>query len=351
MKLIHKLFAIGAICVANTSSADYRYFDLSNEPQTPVITCKQNPVTAIAEYLFWRPSQTGMTYCVSLSDFETSPVSAKTKAIQQTANWDSGFRVGIAADLPQIPGALAIMWTRFHEISKSTSSDPFIIGTQLGGIGSGFMIGGAGVDAGKPQSKWNLGIDIVEADLGYDWGSNDCFLLTPYVGVVAGIIDQTQTITYNNFFDTDNAAFFDAQIKQKNDFRGIGPKLGIKGSVVVGKGISLTGNLAASFFYGNSRSPVKFSVQGDPIGFPLPETRVNYHKLRVLPSLQAQVGFNFCLYREKQYALEFAASYEVQYFMNTWRNQNSQNQNLFTSDVGYGDLTLQGLTASFTLKF
>ncbi len=303
------------------------------------------------EFLYWRPDQTAMTYCLVANETIT-PIGTKNKEVHQDSNWAPGFRVGAGYILAHTSCDISAYWTRFHHSMHSSSpSGPFIFGTQLLGVGGGLVLGGTGVDAGKAHSNWHLKMDLVELDFGYNLCFHERFLLHPYIGVEGGWVNQNRTVKYDHFFDTSSQIFFDSEIHHKNNFHGVGPKIGINTDFSLGAGFGLIGNFAAVFLCGKANNPVKYEIEGDESSFPLPKTVVKYKQNRLVPALQAQLGLNWRWRLACHFTFTLGAMYEVQYFIGTWRNQNSGIQNLYIADAGYGNLMLQGLTAQGKLTF
>ncbi|MBY0529013.1 MAG: hypothetical protein K2P51_02355 [Rhabdochlamydiaceae bacterium] len=340
MKLLKQLSFASFICMSASSFAATGPCNVK-EPH--------NAIFISGELLLWKPNQTGMTYCLSVSEF-TSPLGKKNKEIHQASQWATGFRVGTGAVFIGAPCDISFYWTRFHNTSHGSSSKPFIIGSQLLGIGNAFPVGGSGVGGGKPHSTWDLDFDTAELDFGYRLCFNERYLLRPYFGVTAGWINQLQSIKYPNFLGTNNVVF-SAKIKQTNDFNGVGPKLGLQGNMAMGAGFGIMGNFAASFFYGTAHNPVKYDINGDLADFPVPQSKVTYRQHRIIPALQAQVGLTWGIVCTKHFTIDLAALYEAQYFFGTWRNQNSAIQNFYIADAGYGNLMLQGGTWQLKLTF
>lgn len=314
----------------------------------------KEPHTAVfisGELLYWRPAQDGMTYSLSTNALSL-PFGSKNRAHQQRSDWNAGFRVGAGVNLVSTPCDLSVSWTQFHHTMHGTNSKPNIIATQLLGLSqnnSPFVVGGSDQGAGNAHSTWDLDLDLIELIYGYQLCFNKKYQLRPYLGVIGGWINQTQAIHYNNFLDTTNDVLFDANIKQTNDLQGVGPKLGIQGSLSFGYGLGMMGNLGVGFLYGKAHNPVKYHIPNDPIGFPEPNVKIRYQQNRVIPQLQAQAGLTWGTNFVKHFRIDLSALYEVQYFWGTWRNQNSANQNLYTADAGYGNLMMQGGT--FQVKF
>ncbi len=303
------------------------------------------------EVLFWKPNQEAMTYGLVADAITDNIIFGNTnEAVQQESDWGLGFRVGAGYYFAKPSCDLAAYWTRFHHTMHSTTStNSFILGTQLF-FGSFLPIGGGALQAGPARSNWQLHIDLIELDFGYLLCFDNRFSLHPYIGLEGGWINQKQTIQYDQFLDTGNGVFFDSTINQINNFKGIGPKIGIDGDFLFGHGFGVLGNLAASFLYGSSRNPVKFHIV-DPMTFPISDLAIKYKKNRLIPALQTQLGLNWGKECSKYFAFFISVSYEVQYFWHTWRNEGSAIQNIAVSDAGYSNLTLHGITGQLKLAF
>jgi len=352
MKKITLLNTFFLMCMANTS---YSECESSVAPLYNIENCheytSQKPCTVFfldGELVYWRPDQTGMTYALSVSDFGALLGSSNTE-LHQTSEWNPGFRLG--AGWEQSCYDVGVYWTHFQQTARTTSSDPIIIGTQLLSPTSPFTIGGSGVGGGQPHSKWNLKFDVIELILGSQYKLSNNFLLRPYLGVIGGRIDQTQKINYDHFFDTNLTIFFDAEIQQKNDFCGIGPKFGFGGHYLMNCGLGLVGDIAGSFMYGNGKSPVTTIILNDPLSFPFPESEIKYKQRKIVPILQGKLGVTSCAYITHKLQVNLGILYEAQYLWGTWRYQNSSIQSIFLADAGYGNLMIQGLTLTLNIGY
>lgn len=320
--------------------------------------CEKNRFFLDGELLYWKPNQTGMSYCLISNELTQAILGSTNQDRQQNTKWDLGFRVGAGVRIADVHCDLSAYWTHFHHtVDGATTTNEFILGTQLF-LGSFLPIGGGGVaqisggtPAGSATSQWKLHIDLIECDFGYLICFDERFSLHPYLGVEGGWINQKQTIVYNQFFDPNNLAFFDSTITQTNHFQGIGPKLGVDGDFILGCGFGVMGNLSAMLLYGSSHNPTDYHVVGDPLAFPFSDFSIQFQQHRLLPAAQAQIGLNWGKDCFEYFVLYLNAIYEVQYFWNTWRNQSSAIQSIAVPDAGYGNLMLQGFTGQVQLAF
>lgn len=300
----------------------------------------------------------GMTYCLleetSTFSFVLAP---ENEDRQQRGGWGLGFRVGAGLDIEPLCVDIAGYWTRFHHTMHSaTQTDHFILGTQVffGGdfaLGGGALAGILGTPGGPAFSRWQIHLDLAEIDFGYWIRSSRWFSLRPYLGLEGGWINQKQIVQYNQFLATGSNVFFDATITQINNFKGVGPVLGLDGLFSVGCGFGLLGKLAACFLYGRSHNPASLHIDSGATPPPLFDTSILYEQHRLMPALRSQVGFNWEKRLAKYCSLFLNAAYEVQYFWETWRNQNSFIQSIALTDAGYGDLMLHGFTGQVRVSF
>lgn len=347
--LSQALCVSSAVCsaffVPESQTSNKRQYQSKKKAITP-----HNSAFLDGELLYFRPNQTGMTYCLATTFNPDSLLGTKSKEIQQKSDWGPGFRIGTGFSFLQSKAALGVYWTRFHKTTHGSVSGPFLYAGELFGFNSTTVVGGSAIGAGKANSTWSLHLDQIELDLSYNLAFCHRLFLTPYLGIQGGWINQKQNIRYDNFFDLDTSLFVSASVKETNHFHGIGPKLGMRGEFCFGSGFGIMGHLATVLLYGQTHAPVHTQISNDP-SFAIPNFTISYRQHQLIPVIQGQVELNWERQFTRRISLLFGVGYEVQFYWNTWRNQNSGLQNLFVSDAGYGDLSLQGVTGRVTLTF
>ncbi|MGE3954785.1 MAG: Lpg1974 family pore-forming outer membrane protein [Parachlamydiales bacterium] len=302
-------------------------------------------VWAHGDYLYWHAIQTNMAYGVAVDDINTF---SDLNVLNQKCDIQSAFRVGLGWKPSCVCWEATFDYTRYHNTVTGSTFEPVIIASQLLAPNLGFIVGGD--DLGGPAiSKWRLNLDMFDLNFALPL----CFCcscrVSPYIGLRGGIIHQNQRISYVDFVDTNTAARVNATVNQRNNFSGVGPKAGFSALYPILCGISLTGDLALSAAYGEFdwMDQSIIAVQGDGVVF---GTTSKSKLSRFVPMLQALIGLDWrrcwC-----GYTLSIAAGYEVQYYWNTWRTQNSIIQSFYVSNVGFGDLALHGLTLRFGIGY
>lgn len=296
------------------------------------------------EYLYWSVSQVNMPYAVTIEDVNKF---ANFKEIQQQHHWASGFRLTVGTQFCY-SADMTLAWTRFHSKFHDSESSKTVIATELLAPNIGFIIGGA--DAGGPaSSKWTLDFDTIDWDFGMPFFYKEVLRVFPFIGLKGILLHQQQNIIYENFLDTNIEARVFASIVEKNDFNGVGPKLGFSVSYLLASKWFLDGVFASSLLYGQQLSPSISSYSEPEIALSY-SSKFHTEKWRLVPSLQCYLGLSWhnCICH---IPFMLGLGYEAQFFWDVWRTQNSIIQQIFVTDASYGALMFQGITAAFRMYF
>jgi hypothetical protein len=298
------------------------------------------------EYLLWNFSQINMANAVTVQD-NTNLLNFDE--IRQEDHWTSGFRLSAETEFCSNLNT-RLSWTRFHSKFKDSKSDQVLLATELLIPNTRLIFGGDGL-GGPATSKWTVNFDTLDWDFGMPFFCNSQFDLFPFIGLKGSIIRQEQFITYENFFDLNSGgARLDGFVKEKNDFYGVGPKIGVSLSYLLSSKCHLDGLFASSVLCGKQFSPSisSFSEPSVPLFF---TSKFHTDQWRIIPFVQCYLGFSWHSCICKCFPAVFGLGYEVQFFWDLWRTQNSVVQQVFITDAGYGALMLQGLTASLSVCF
>lgn len=245
---------------------------LENRPITPSCNCAENGygVSFMVQPLYWRVLQDGLDYAITAS-YDLTAESDGTTAFYRVnvrngksrsidTEWSWGFRVGMGYNMPYDGWDLNLGYTRFHTSasdSVSTSGNPnpnsLLVATPANTIqGSGEFVSGFWVaklfsDPGlmnKASASWKLDIDLIDLLLGREFYVSKALCLKPYVGLLNGWVDQKCDLHFLTYDFPDNPDQIQRRInvKMKNDFWGIGPKVGLNTTWKLGKGFSIFGN-------------------------------------------------------------------------------------------------------------
>lgn len=308
------------------------------------------------EYLYWKVVQEQMQYAAVLpggvqgiieqiGDGDPVNVVDSVSLTDPSFEYQSGFRVGIGYQVPCSNWDFQLSWLRLHEKVSSSVSEanggviPLTspISSLFGFIDSEPMGFGFGSEA---TSHWKFEFDTIDFQVGRVCAISNCLLVRPYIGIKAASIKQKQEIEYFGFALNDDIV--DIENQKKNDFRGIGPSIGIDADWEFFPHFSLTSGICGSLLYG------KFDIHGNPNVSVLDNSiNISLHNSkssRIRPAVDAKIGVEWqdCLCN--QFPVKIGVVYEVQYWWNQWQVPSSVISSIIGGSSPQGDLMLYGLT-------
>lgn len=177
-----------------------------------------------SSYLYWRAAEEGIGNCGLLKTQEINGAvisSLQSKSSDPNFKWSGGYRIAAGYELSKTWDVAAI-WTHYHNDRNKHCVQ-------------------------SSHFRWKLDYDTVDLALGYNWSLNSCFVIRPLLGVRLAQIDQKVDLFSVN---GNLARFSKTQRHNKQDYKGVGPLLGIKGNWSMACGFSLYASAACSVLYG-----------------------------------------------------------------------------------------------------
>jgi len=252
---------------------------------------------------------------------------AKGKQINQ--DWAWGVRLNLAYDTCY-SGIIELDWTYYRTREKSTCQNNSPIWSHP-------TLESTTYD--RMRADTLILLNLLDLRLGAAY-SPTCFLtLQPYLSLSTIWIDQDFIIHGQN-----ESISLD-QVKMKNDFWGIGPKIGLKTLWALCSGFSLFGNVDATLFYGDFSIRQKEKILYTTNATSTFESKDSFWLSRVY--LNAILGVDWeWIFCSGDYSIGFAAGWETLFFF-------GQNQLRRPSAhlPEKGDLTIQGLTLTASFGF
>ncbi len=295
---------------------------------------------ASASFIYWLPREKGLEIATSYDLIE-----GFSKIIDIEYKYKPGFQVGVGFNFNHDKWVVDLGYTRFHaNEKKSYSSDEDLViynSPQFKFDNQIFF--------DSVHGKWKLHMDLLEINLSRPFYSGRHLTITPTAGIRGGWINQQLKIAYA--FDGDQYHFYGKQ----NSWI-VGPKAGVNGKWLLGKGFRFFGDCTAALLY------QRFHIH------PLQETDffqsdTNYiesHQRRTLltPYAAMDLGFGYGAYFAKnKWHIDIALLYEFQIY---WEQNHLRylNNDLNVSETlrGYGsgnaaNLLLHGLNLTVRLDF
>jgi len=172
--------------------------------------------------------------------------------------FDAGFRLGLSHYSICNCYDVALNWTHLH--SKATADGETTVPTT-GVAGGDYTIffpwweRFEGIYPDFSKSHWTLNLDLLDLEFGHKYFVACRFILRPHIGLRGARINQSYRVfSFANRFVTDpDLGFFDSyesEVKAKNNFLAIGPRIGLDLEIDLGCSLALVGEAGASLLFG-----------------------------------------------------------------------------------------------------
>lgn len=303
---------------------------------------------ATVDYLFWTAREDNLSYAFPYSDVLVGETLVKSHVRNPDGKWGSGFRIGAGLNFKYDGWDTYVNYTRFHpEASKGHLSLKgnaetifptwdISVGlnyTQAGPVGLGAPIPIPILSAAK--TRWGVGFDEIDWELGRRFFVGTALVLRPFVGVKTAWIEQNHLIALER--ETDGTIF---AMKNHLHSWGFGLRFGIDSVwYVYRKNLSVIGDLALSTLWTHFNASQK---QTTSILGTIFQARDSYHTIK--PVIEGSLGMQWeSWFFNESLKLSFRAAWEEQ----LWINHNQLPEYLHTNSsfsARGGDLFLQGLT-------
>jgi hypothetical protein len=248
-----------------------------------------NNLSGRADFLWWRPYSEGLQLgtegvfnVMGNNGANESPVVRDaTKIKEPKFKFDPGFRLGLGYYCPSKCWDIALNWTHFHSKAKAFGASTFSSAVKsLAPLGAAKNIDPQNSDLfyddwthlvgtypDEVKSRWSLDMDLIDLEFAQKFYVNHCFILRPHFGLRFARVDQNNHVEAFSNHSPNNAdensyQSFVSTVKSKNDFRGVGPRIGLDMEIGLGCGFFLYGKGAASLLFGefdrNSRQDIAY---------------------------------------------------------------------------------------------
>lgn len=313
---------------------------LHSEAATKVFMASQlkdsNRLFATGEVLLWKAQQDDLGFAVKSSS-TTSVQKGKTK--DPKFNWDWGFRVGFGYNIPHDHWDIAGSYTQFQSQSHTEESAP------TGGavfpqwsINSGY--------ATEAKAHWRLHLQLGDLELGRAIGVAKWLSLRPYIGVRGAWIFQKYNIEYSggSLVPVGN----EDEVSMRNNFWGVGARLGLDTLWGFGQGFSLFGDGSFSLLSGFFNVHQREQLENGTVTY----LNVVSHPNTVVTMLDLALGFQYdAFFSHKKYHLGVKLGYEFNYLFDQNQFMQFISGSSGSFNRGDGDLSLMGVSLGFRFDF
>lgn len=301
------------------------------------------------DIFYWSAKEAGLDYALVVDNTEVDIATPlHYKIMQPQFDWDFGFRGAIGYNFHDSQWDLGLYWT--HLLTHAKDRGPIKSSYGIIPVFANPNFISENLTGNDANANFTLFYNQLDLTLGYRFYVGKAFVLRPFIGPTALVIDQHYTLKYERTATIEGVS----HVKMKNNFEGIGLNAGCDLRFLLKHGWSIYGKAEGGLYYGffSIKRKEKFTdLTGDVY-------RSNAkHPLHLgAPTAALAIGFvwerGFCHHR---YSASFKLLWEQLIFFgqNQFFRFVSTNSNVFKSNElsNQGDLTLQGGTLSFSLGF
>ncbi|NGX56925.1 MAG: hypothetical protein K1060chlam5_01178 [Candidatus Anoxychlamydiales bacterium] len=299
-----------------------------------------------ANFIFWTAKEASAD---CWAEVITSDSSTSSNDIQQVHfGWDPGFKVGVGYKMNQDQWDTQLYYTWFHTRGNDyISSNPGTIhSTFLGNfyINNADGSGLSGPAYQKASIDWTIKLNMIDWELGRKFWFTKSLALHTFLGLKGAWIDQSIHSKWQNPDLPINDFFYVGIENLKNNYRGIGPKVGINTKW------NLFSNQSQFYFLGDFSGSIMWGHWSffDVFQNDLPQqVSVDLQNINGGSSmLQMFMGFEWdSNFSQKQHRFSTKLGYEMQFWLDQLQFYS------FTGGRLVNELTLQGGTLEFYFNF
>ena len=305
-----------------------------------------NNIYITGDFIYWKAVEDDIEeqILIKAPNFLTQGVEGLVQAPTMHFSYNPGFEIGVGANMNYGDWDVFGNWTRMrnHNTTAHISDHPEFVVLSLSR--------GTGVPpvASQYKTHWKLNYDTFDFELGRAFVLSKRVIMRPYVGARAVWIYRSieshffDLFPYENPFMGGSSLIDPIDLKFRNEFWGLGPRLGINSRWLLGNsGFGLMANLAGSFDAGPFKSITNTTIKSSPAK----KGEILIKRLFTTRSnVDVAVGLDYGKCFDWLY-MYFSLGYDVSYWWN------------MLSTVSYGnnakktDLSLRGLDFRARLDF
>ncbi len=354
---------------------------IANAPVNPR-TCDGDLILSVSA-LYWGADQDGLAYAIENAVAFSGSTNDQQNLIDaeyKTPKFkrDFGYKLEVAYASPCDGWDLRLDWTHFkgkgssHDQSdfddENSSADNDVLITLWSAFHSDGTMGDIyGPVASSIDTDWRATMDWVDLDLGRDYWVSKYLAFRPHVGLRGARLNQQFNIDYSGgTWSRESTDELNDEVKLKNDYKAIGPRIGIDLNWGFGCGWSIYSGFAAAILYGrfdvDQDEQVRLAVSPFSKRKVL-ETETHFRASRA--ALDVVLGVEYAaLICDCKYGIMARLGWEQHLFFNQnqlWRvnriGVGQAQQTPFDNDgenaffQRRGNLATQGLTLTFAFTF
>jgi len=307
-----------------------------------------------ADALWWRAENHGFSYSFNRTD----PFSFTGKIIRLDPKWRPGFRIALGLNTNYDNWDLLINWTWYLNHISETRAQPKLTNGTSKGFYPLFPIDDGGTASYRTVlASWDLTYDTLDFEMGRVFDATKTLSMRPCWGIRGALLNQEFKDHFSSLLNVSDLNAMELSSQGKNDFWGVGPRVGSRAEWRLGAGVSILGNLAGSLLYGQTQVKTRVDTLqtiGGVFGKYQDYTEDFY---QLVPTLQMMMGvqWGFRFHAEKRY-FGLNLCWEANYWWNQFNvpiasTTYSGGTNYPYPTTGNQPVTMEGATLNAQLNF
>jgi len=300
------------------------------------------------DLLYWKPWEKALVATNKKSDVFTTDDFTKTSVDHPDFEWNLGYRLNGGYLFSSYCWDVEASWTHYTSHAsqhKSSNGSSFLGMFPIWSLSDDVI---AGDYVFGSNLNWKFNVNILDVQFGRYFNSLCWLELKPFVGLRSAWIRQHGHIAYQGGIFLIGIVVPGVSlngtdyIKMRNNYWGMGPRVGIAPRIIIGKGFSFNGEAAVSGLYGCFNVKQKETYL-NVIRFSHDE---HLNRFRWMSDFAAGIQLKR-LFKKERYGLTFKVDWEYHIFFRQFELETG-NFNLIS---GNRNLYLQGVTFSARFDF
>lgn len=298
-----------------------------------------------ADILYWKPREKALVATNEKSDVFTTDNFTLAPVVHPHFDWSLGYRVDAGYLFSSNNWDVETSWTHFSTTAcqhKSTHCSSFCgmfpIWAHCDVICGDYVF--------ESKLKWKLTLNMLDLQFGryLKWRRLE---MKPFFGLRSAWVKQHGNVNYQGgifligIINPGTSLYGTDHIKLKNNYWGLGPRVGIAPRLIVGKGFSLNGLAAISGLYGRFQTKQKETY--------LASTRFcdddHFNRFRWIADFAAGGQWKY-LFSDERYGITLKADWEYHIFSRQFELKDE-----FDLVPDNRDLKVQGVTFGARFDF
>jgi hypothetical protein len=315
------------------------------------------------DFLYWTAKNPGFSCYAyeqknALFDLENIEDQDFGSIVRLDSKWDPGFRFGAGWNTNFDRWDVFVDWTWYRNHSKESRNLEDASDSELRGFYPISFFNESSTPYQNVSSSWHMLHNAIDIELGRAYYITKSLSLRPHLGFRGGCINQNSKTHFNQILISGSASVLTTDIinKAKNNFWGVGPRIGIHSQWhIANSSWSILGKASTSLLLGETRTHFqnKYFITNETDYVIAQDFKDNISQL--VPNLQIFLGLDWgsCLECDMYY-LGINAGWETDIYWNQYNVPATiQNKSVITGLNNHSTeaVTMGGLTVNVHLDF